>query len=291
MVFERSRKPRYHIGMNRLKELMEKNNINATALASRVGARQPEISRLANYPSGKSSRRMTLDWALRLAPELGVEAKDLLPQLGDEVEAKRLPDGSRGMSKDGEKRVLENNSIKPTNDLDLTIPELRSRIEVEKLPTINPADRPILISVRGVTSAGVWFEHEQMIDEEPEPIPSIPGKYLHLEQFAFRVSGPSMNKKRIHNGDYIICVPYFDARVSPETGDIVVVERKQGHLIERSCKQLVVVGGGYELWPRSTDPRFQDPIRVKRCHDPAADDGIEIEIKGLVIAVHIPLSR
>jgi SOS-response transcriptional repressor LexA len=183
------------------------------------------------------------------------------------------------------------NFIKLAKALDLTPQELLAQTQGEDLRDINPTGRPFPVHVRGNTAAGHWFEHDDMIDEPPEPIPSIPGRYPGLEQFSYRISGASMNKKRIHHGDYVICVNYFDARAYPESGDIVVVERRRGHLIERSCKELQVVGDGYELWPRSTDPRFTDPIRIKHRQDTEADDGTQIEIVGLVIAVHVPIGR
>jgi SOS-response transcriptional repressor LexA len=276
MVFEFASAPRYRSGMNRLSELMKKANLTDAELARRVGKKQPEIWRLRTYPLGKSSRPMTVEWAKRLAPALGVDAADLLPGIGR---------GRQYELRSDEKYINSDNNLR------LTAPTEADHLRRDTLSNIAPAERPVLVPVRGDTAAGLWFEHEHMIDEEPEPIPAVPGKYSNLEQFAYRVSGLSMNKKRIHHGDYVICVNYFDVRAYPESGDIVVVERRRGHLIERSCKELQVVGDGYELWPRSTDPRFADPIRIKNRHDAEADDGTQIEIVGLVIAVHVPIGR
>jgi hypothetical protein len=64
--------------MNKLAELMGATGITGAQLARRVGAQQPEIWRLASYPDGKGSRKMTKEWAERLAPALGVDPAELL---------------------------------------------------------------------------------------------------------------------------------------------------------------------------------------------------------------------
>jgi transcriptional regulator with XRE-family HTH domain len=78
MVFERRRPDNYHLGMNRLAELLQEAGITGAELARRVGVQQPQIWRLINYPAGKNSRKMTKEWAERIAPALGVTPADLL---------------------------------------------------------------------------------------------------------------------------------------------------------------------------------------------------------------------
>lgn len=143
-----------------------------------------------------------------------------------------------------------------------------------------------IIPVRGQAAAGVWLEYDGLQDEAFSPVPAVLTRYKRTTQFAYRIAGPSMDKARIFDGDYVICVDYWTVRARPETGDIVVVERRQGQLIERTCKQIVVVKDGFELWPRSSDARFQDPIRIAAQHD--SDDGIEVEVVGLVIGQFVP---
>lgn len=92
-----------------------------------------------------------------------------------------------------------------------------------------------------------------------------------------------MDKLRIYDGDYVVCVPYFDARRYPTQDDVVVVERRRGPTIERTVKQLALTAEGCELWPRSHDPRFQTPLAVNRQGEGAESDGTTIEITGLVI--------
>lgn len=97
-----------------------------------------------------------------------------------------------------------------------------------------------------------------------------------------------MNRKRIHNGDYVVCVSYFEARSMITVGDIVVVERRRGQLTERTVKQVERGVDGWELWPRSHDPAHKEPIVIP-FNDGKADDGTEIEIIGLVISAQTPI--
>lgn len=141
---------------------------------------------------------------------------------------------------------------------------------------------PRYVHLRGTIAAGVWLEH----DEAPqltEAVPIVSGRWSSLEQFGYRVRGNSVDKLRIFDGDYVICVPYFDARRWPAQDDVVVVERRRGVTIERTVKQLVLTADGCELWPRSTDPRYQEPIPVSRTGEGEEPDGTTVEIIGLVI--------
>lgn len=138
------------------------------------------------------------------------------------------------------------------------------------------------VHLRGNIAAGVWIEHDDAA-QMTEDLPIVGGRWRSLEQCAYRVYGQSMDLKRIYDGDYVIAVPYFDARREPTNDDIVVVERKRGGLTERTVKQLVIDGARYELWPRSTDPRFQSPIPIDKQGEGVEDDGTTVEITGLVI--------
>lgn len=144
------------------------------------------------------------------------------------------------------------------------------------------------IPVRGSTAAGKWLEFDDTEQDALAPIYAVAGRFPMDEQFAFKVSGPSMDKARIFDGDYVICVPYWIARAAPTPGDLVVVERKRGTMFERTLKELQMSENEFELWPRSTDSRFQTPIRVKRNHDFVESDGTTVEIIGLVIANYTP---
>jgi SOS-response transcriptional repressor LexA len=180
--------------------------------------------------------------------------------------------------------------VNPDNILRLTYSGNKAHSGEDELVTIAPAPRPVLVPVRGATANGIWFEYEKMIEADHGLIPAVPGDYSTLEQFAYRVSDDAMDKRGIHSGNFIICVKYMDVRSKPISGDIVVVERRRGDLTERSCRELQVVGGGYELRPRSTDASFNIPIVVDDMLDPRDASGARVEIVGLVIAAHVVIA-
>lgn len=145
-----------------------------------------------------------------------------------------------------------------------------------------------LVKIRGIAAAGLWLEHDDVMQQELAQIPAVMTKYSDCEQFAVKISGPSMDLERIFDSDYVVCAPYWMARSTPTTGDLVIVERREGQKIERSCKRLKVVNGGYELWPRSSDARYKEPIRIPHAADPHTDDGIEVEVIGLIVGQFRP---
>lgn len=208
------------------------SGLSMPKLAMLAGTSAQQVDRLE-----RGDRKLTKEWAERLAPHIGVTAQDLL------------------------------------------------------FPSFAPprAKEPVLVATppvpfRGVAAAGIWMEHDDLAQEAPT-LPSIPG-YSPAIQFAVRIAGPSMDRKGINHGDYLLCVNYFDARGELTSGDVVIVERRRGGTVERTCKELVVLNGRFELWPRSSDPRFQDPIVVPDRRSPIAEDGTEVEVIGLVKASH-----
>lgn len=146
----------------------------------------------------------------------------------------------------------------------------------------------VQIPVLGEVAAGKWLEFDDLAEGRYAPILAIAGRYPVKDQFAFKVSGTSMDKARIFDGDLVICVPYWTARAAPTAGDLVVVERRKAGVFERTVKELAIQDGHYELWPRSSDPRFQQPITVPKKHDLIEADGTTVEIIGLVVASYVP---
>lgn len=165
--------------------------------------------------------------------------------------------------------------------------------DIERELGINPdgnTARPVkpierYAPVVGRIAAGVWLEHESAEDFGGVMVPHIPGVFPRLEQQAFEVIGKSMDLLGINHGDYVVCVPYFMARREPTDGDIVVVERtRDGGDIERSIKEVQVSHDRVALVPRSSDPRYQEPLFVSL--GPAGVDGYEaIQIVGLVVGL------
>lgn len=145
------------------------------------------------------------------------------------------------------------------------------------------------IPVVGEVAAGLWREEEVWDSSKYPDIPRVPGRYDSLDQRAYRVSGPSVDKLRIFDGDFVITVWYEDVRSSITDGDVVVVQRRNGSLTEYTVKQVEtqIPDGRVLLWPRSTDPKFTDPIVV-----PIGDSGCDdnhVAVIALVIGTYRPI--
>lgn len=158
-------------------------------------------------------------------------------------------------------------------------------------PALDDVQSVNFVAVRGMAQAGVWMEFDEFDGQGLDPVPTVPGSWRSFEQFAYQVKGPSMNLRGIDDGCFVICVRYSDATGTRRDPDIVVVERRRGGVIERTVKELVITKTETQLWPRSSDARFQSPVVVKKDKPDNQDDGTEIEIVGLVIGVWRPMGR
>lgn len=137
--------------------------------------------------------------------------------------------------------------------------------------------------IKGTVAAGMWLESDDE-NHDNMSVPIVPGGYVKLDQFAYRVSGSSADLLKIFDGDFVICVSFSSVRPSPQQNDVVVVEQRRGDLVERTCKQVrITPAGAIELWPRSSDPRYQSPIDYKNGSD-------SVEIVALVVGAYRPIS-
>lgn len=189
----------------------------------------------------------------------------------------RLSKGTMEMTPTWAEKLSPHLGISPANLL--SGPNTGVKLVVQEVP------------VRGEAAAGRWAEADDLDQGRYKPVSAVLGEYAADIQFAFRIVGPSMDQKRIFDGDFVICVPYWEARARAVDGDIVIVEQRRGQLTERTCKELIVTNGGYELWPRSSHPRWQEPIVIPRANDPHSTDGTEIEIIGLVIGIFVDMRK
>ncbi len=122
------------------------------------------------------------------------------------------------------------------------------------------------IPVVGAVAAGAWRETfaVQLSDiDEYLPI-DVPG-YERAQLTALKVVGPSMNLV-YPEGRYVVVAPPAEAGV--RIGDYVVVERHRAGFVEITLKEFVVdEKGRMALWPRSSDPDFQEPFYLKPMDD------------------------
>jgi SOS-response transcriptional repressor LexA len=126
------------------------------------------------------------------------------------------------------------------------------------------------VPVRGVVQAGAWSEVG--VEEAPQDWTFFEApEYQRAELFALDVRGPSMNRV-FPDGSRVICAQPHEAGV--RDGDFVAVRRARGGLVETTLKQLVVEGSEIMLYPRSTDPAHQAPLRLERAPD--SQEGPEV---------------
>jgi len=140
------------------------------------------------------------------------------------------------------------------------------------------------IKISGDVAAGVWVE-QAVVDQPAEYLTGfVPDhRYDGMRQFALVVRGSSVDRLRIFDGDIVVCVDWADLGKDFSTGDIVVVERARygGQMIETTLKQIEIRNGNVELWPRSTDPRFQEPVVLS---EPGEEEETTVRVTGLVVA-------
>jgi SOS-response transcriptional repressor LexA len=136
------------------------------------------------------------------------------------------------------------------------------------------------ITVKGKVAANNWMNVADMDFgyDDQEYVPSV-GNYPIDWQFALKIEGNCLNKIASH-GDVLVCLDTIAASIDIEAGDLVVVERSRydGEMVERTAKRVRMTSEGYELWPESTDPQHQNPIKLT-----GADDSESVRVMGKVL--------
>jgi len=145
-----------------------------------------------------------------------------------------------------------------------------------------------LLPIRGAVQAGIWVEEDTPdFNETHETIPvAEDARFPGHDQFALKIRGDSINEY-IADGEYAVCVDVATIR-DWQAEDLVVVERRRGGgaLRETTVKQVKITPDGrLQLWPRSKNPKFKEPIVL----DDVEDEDMQIELKGLVIGKYSPL--
>lgn len=147
------------------------------------------------------------------------------------------------------------------------------------------------IDVIGFVQAGLFSEalEWQVSDRYAVTYPIDDGYSPRFRRYALEVRGESMN--RVFTAGSVVCViDFFDLGRAPETGDFVVVHRRDpyGPGVEATIKALQIrEDGSVCLWPQSTDPNFQQPIILPNLGRDSLDcaGAPDIQIKGLVVGV------
>lgn len=151
---------------------------------------------------------------------------------------------------------------------------------------IGMVSKMVTIVVKGSVRAGRWASaveydlSEQFKTAIPVTGNPPPGLY------GLAVEGLSMNKI-YPPGTILAVVPFWQFTQSRRlrSGIRVIVHRYRHDEVEATVKEIVFDSDGRPwLVARSTEPEFQHPIAIPAIYDggPFADDGIRIEIVGVV---------
>lgn len=139
------------------------------------------------------------------------------------------------------------------------------------------------IKVVGEVQAGVWSEAIYWEESEQYTIPMINSAYKNA--YALRVRGDSMDLI-YQDGSYVIVAPLSEKPLKDKQKVIVQRKLKTGQ-VEATIKQLVIVNGVAELWPRSTNPKHQAPISIHWPYNDPENAEIEtVEICGIVVGAY-----
>jgi hypothetical protein len=149
--------------------------------------------------------------------------------------------------------------------------------------------------VRGLVQAGLWEElGAAQAPAEPETYPAAPDpRYPAAVQWLSRVRGDSMNAMSrngqpagILDGDLVHLVDAIAIEYVPRTGDVVEVERIRfdGSEREITLKQVEVKPNGEVLlWPRSSNPRWKDPVPY--LEGVRGKEHVEVRVRGKMLQV------
>jgi transcriptional regulator with XRE-family HTH domain len=240
---------KYHFGMSALKQFRERARLTQQELADAASTSQPQIRRLE-----AGERKLTKEWAERLAPALGIRAETLLfpPANLNDPKVQDGPgwtvDEEGGLDVPGE--VAAGRFLTVDTAVDETV--------YERAPVVPDARYPRMaqygLVVRGTSINQI----------------AIDGDILHCVDIGISGHQPQ-------NGELVI----------------VEQMQFGGHLRERTAKVYrVAEGGSVELHPDSDDPRWREPIYVPRRElewKPRED--LQVSVRAFVIGTYRPLQK
>lgn len=136
------------------------------------------------------------------------------------------------------------------------------------------------LPIRYEVGAGIWRSvHDASEAYGTGPVTES-GAYAGFEQWLERVVTDSMNLE-YPVGTLLHVVDAIAIGYAPRTGDHVIIERTQdGGMAERTCKEIAVAPDRVELWSRSTNPRWSEPVVFAK---DGHDGPYTVQIVGLVL--------
>lgn len=231
-------------------------------LRDRSGYTQEKAAELASVVElswrryEKGERDLSLAKASALVGAIGFSQEDLLRTL---AEVQGAPNDALASNEGGAGKLRSAGTPRPT---------------ATELP------------IRDRVQAGAWLLADDLLMPEPRMYPATPDpRYARASQWLSEVLGDSMNKLNIFEGDLVKVVDAIDIGYHPRSGDIVEVERlrRGGSERELTIKQVELGTDGWELWPRSTNTYWRDPIVILA--GVGETEEVEVRIRGLVVGL------
>lgn len=170
--------------------------------------------------------------------------------------------------------------------LETPIAELARLLELKDASKIELPNNTDALPVRFFVQAGTWREEDDSVqDQRYGPPASIDPQYPS-PQWIEEIIGDSVNQIA-PEGSFAHVVDWPALGRDPKERDLVVVQRTrdQGAVRERTIKEVRFNRTKVELWPRSTNPRWSEPLVLS---DYGEDADVTVSIAGLVIWIHRP---
>jgi hypothetical protein len=213
--------------------------------------------------SKQEAEQLIQEWVRKGLLKKGKTNTGLAKALG--LEQPRIPE-----IKDGRRRVQ-------AAELPVIASYLEEPVPPQLVEVTDPWQRVI---VSGTVQAGYWAEPNEDRAGEPEvlqvPLPEI---LRSIPIQGIRVEGDSMNKV-FPAGTRLVCASLYDLHEEePIAGKRYIVRRTRADgAVEMTVKEAEQdATGKWWLWPRSTDPRHQEPIPF----DTKEGDAIEVTARVL----------
>lgn len=141
-----------------------------------------------------------------------------------------------------------------------------------------------MVPVRGQVAAGVWTEEEtDPLDDKRVPV-SFDPRWPSDGQYCLELVGDSLDQLYPEGAFvHVVVRDAYTRFVRP--GDLVVLARRRGDLVERTVKELALNRGGELVaQARSSNPRFREPIDLTA----GLQNGDTVEIEAIVIGAYLP---
>jgi len=150
-----------------------------------------------------------------------------------------------------------------------------------------PLQPETMLPIRYEVAAGAWLATDEAVDE-PLGVhrAQLVEGYERWPQWLERVRGDSYNRF-IPDGALIHVVDAIAMGYEPAHEDVVVVvrTRAQGAFRERTVKQVVLAPEGIQLWPRSYNDKWSQPLDVGE--DMNLENGDTVEIVAKVLRAYV----